>query len=196
MEKPSASYLDDILSQADIILPSQYFESVGSSELSGEQRLMLALLIDAIKVLQNWKGNGNPRKRCDFAEAVRWVNTHGTHHPFSFDSVCDVLNMNSEVLRSRLRVFTVRPANSDQRPSLGHLRLKELSRRKSITANRAPRQKGVRVMKANTQLTLAISALAQVESQTLQASTEEPNDGLAALGSQSTQAGVGASMNW
>jgi hypothetical protein len=196
MQKPLASYLDDILSQADIILPSQYFASVGSSKLSGEQRLSLALLIDAINVLQDWKGNGSPRKRRDFAEALHWVNTHGTHHPFSFDSVCDVLNINSEMLRSRLRIFTVRPASSDQRPSLGHLRLKELSRSKNITANRAPRRKDVRATTATTQLSLAISALPQVESQPLRNSTVEPNDGLAAFGSQSRQAGGGASVNW
>ena len=47
---------DDILSQADIILPSQYFGSVGSVGLSGEQRLMLAVLVDAINVLQSWHG--------------------------------------------------------------------------------------------------------------------------------------------
>ena len=80
---------DDSLSQADIILPSQYFESVGSAGLSGEQRLMLAVLVDAINVLQSWQGGGSARKRRDFGEAAQWVNTRGTSHPFSFDSVCD-----------------------------------------------------------------------------------------------------------
>ena len=51
---------DDILSQVDIILPSQYFETVGSGGLSGEQRLMLAVLPDAINVLHQWRHVGEP----------------------------------------------------------------------------------------------------------------------------------------
>ena len=53
---------DDILSQVDIILPSQYFGAMGSTGLSGEQRLMLAVLVDAINVLQRWRGGGSARK--------------------------------------------------------------------------------------------------------------------------------------
>jgi hypothetical protein len=131
---------DDMLSQADIILPAQYFGSVGSVGLSGEQRLMLAVLADAINLLHSWKGSGSPRKRRNFAEAAQWVNTRGTCHPFSFDSVCDALEIDSEVLRSRLRVLTVRPANSAGRPNLARLRLKELSRSQHMTANRLRRR--------------------------------------------------------
>jgi hypothetical protein len=126
---------DDILSQADIILPSQYFATIGSKGMSGEQRLMLAVIVDAINVLQSWKGAGSPRKRRNFGEAVQWVNTRGTTHPFSFDSVCDALGIDSELLRLRLRVFTVEPADSRRRPAMAHLRLKELSRAQQVKAN-------------------------------------------------------------
>ncbi len=134
---------DDILSQADIILPSQYFGSVGSVGLSGEQRLMLAVLVDAINVLQSWQGGGSARKRRNFAEAAQWVNTRGTSYPFSFDSVCDALEIDSELLRSRLRVLTVRSANSARRPALARLRLKELSRNQHMTPNRLRRREHV-----------------------------------------------------
>jgi hypothetical protein len=136
----SAVQADDILSQMDIILPSQYFGALGSVGLSGEQRLMLAVLVDAINVLQSWQGGGSARKRRNFAEAAQWVNTRGASHPFSFDSVCDALEIDSELLRSRLRVLTVRPANSTRRPAIAHLRLKELSRNQHITANRLRRR--------------------------------------------------------
>jgi hypothetical protein len=124
---------DDMLSQADIILPSQYFGSLGSVGLSGEQRLMLAVLADAINVLQSWQGGGSARKRRNFAEAAQWVNTRGTSYPFSFDSVCDALEIDSELLRSRLRVLTVRSANPARRTALTRLRLKELSRSQHMT---------------------------------------------------------------
>src|SRR5215469_1299944 len=101
---------EDLLSQADIILPVQYFGSIGSVGLSGEQRLMLAVLVDAINVLQSWKGAGSAHKRRNFAEAAQWVNSPGAGHPFSFDSVCDALDIDSELLRSRLSGLTTRPA--------------------------------------------------------------------------------------
>lgn len=142
-EAQSTSRSDDILSQADIILPSQYFGTVGSVAPSGEQRLMLAVLVDAINVLQSWKGSGSARKRRNFAEAAQWVNTPGTSHPFAFDSVCDALEIESELLRSRLRVLTVRPANSVGRPALARLRLKELSRSQHLTPNRLRRREHV-----------------------------------------------------
>jgi hypothetical protein len=140
---------DDILSQADIILPSQYFGSVGGVGLSAEQRLMLAVLVDAINVLQSWQGGGSARKRRNFAEAAQWVNTRGTSYPFSFDSVCDTLEIDSELLRSRLGVWTVRSANPARRPTLARLRLKELSRSQHMTPNRLrPREHAPRIVTA------------------------------------------------
>jgi len=132
----SALPTDDILWQTDIILPLQYFGALGSVGPSGEQRLMLAVLADAINVLRSWRGGGSARKRLNFAEAAQWVNSPGTTHPFSFDSVCDALEIDPELLRSRLRVLTVRSANSARRPALARLRLKEWSRRHQLSANR------------------------------------------------------------
>ncbi len=135
---------DDILSQMDIILPSQYFGTIGGCGLSGEQRLMLAVLADAINVLRSWQNGGSARKRRNFAEAAQWVNTAGTSHPFSFDSVCDALEIDSELLLSRLRTLTIRPVNAARRPNLvARLRLKELSRGQRMTANQSRRRKHV-----------------------------------------------------
>ncbi|MBV8358312.1 MAG: hypothetical protein JO189_10305 [Deltaproteobacteria bacterium] len=134
---------DDTVSLPDIILPSQYFGSVGSVGLSNEQRLVLAMLADAINVLQSWKGSGSPHARCNFAKAVQWVNTSGNCHAFSFDSVCDALDIDSELLRSRLRALTIRSVNSAARPGLARLRLKEVSRSQHLSLNRFQRREHV-----------------------------------------------------
>jgi len=112
---------------------------LGSVGLSSEQRLMLAVLVDAINVLHGWHRVGNARKRRAFAEAAQWVNTRGTSYPFSFDSVCDALEIDSAVLRGRLRTATI-GLTSSIRPPLGRLRLKELSRAHHMTANRTRRR--------------------------------------------------------
>ena len=134
---------DDVLWQADIILPSQYFGALGSVGPSGEQRLMLAVLADAINVLHSGQGGDSACERLNFDEAAQWVNSPGTARPFSFDSVCDALEIDPELLRSRLRVLTVRSANSARRPALARLRLKEWSRSQQLTANQLRRREHV-----------------------------------------------------
>ena len=140
MDAASFSEAADNLSQMDIILPSQYFATLGSVGLSSEQRLMLAVLVDAINVLRGWRGVGSGRKRRAFAEAAQWVNTTGTHYPFAFDSVCDALDIDSEMLRLRLRALTIGLGTATSR-SMGRLRLKELSRSPRMSAHRSRRRR-------------------------------------------------------
>ena len=125
---------------SDIILPSQYFGAMGSGGLCSEQRLMLAVLVDTINVLQGWRGIGNARKRRAFAEAAHWVNTCGTGYPFSFDSICDALGIDPDILRRRMTGLT-RGHASAARLAQGHLRLKESSRAQHMTANRVRRRR-------------------------------------------------------
>jgi hypothetical protein len=100
---------------------------------------MLAVLIDAMNVLHSWHGRGNNRKRHHFVEAAQWVNTRGTGNLFSFDSVCDALEINSELLRSRLCELTVTLSDSFPRPTRSRLRLGEPCRSERMTVNRMRR---------------------------------------------------------
>src|SRR5216684_7541643 len=88
----------------DAILPSQFFESVGAQTFSSEQRLMLAILADAINVLGN-TDSSNLHKRKSFNEASSWVFANGFTSPLSFDHVCNALGMDAESLRRRLSEF-------------------------------------------------------------------------------------------
>jgi hypothetical protein len=78
----------DSFTASDLILPSQFFELVGKSRFTSEQRLMLAVLADAINILQDWRGSFSVRKRRLFIDAARWVTARGRNVPFSFDNVC------------------------------------------------------------------------------------------------------------
>src|SRR5215471_16031442 len=111
MQDEQSRLLADVLLQPDIILPTQYYGSLGGVK-SGEKRLILAMLVNAINDLQSWRGMGSARKRRNCSEAALWVNNRGTCHPFSFDSVCDNLEIDSELLRSHLIAFTLGPANA------------------------------------------------------------------------------------
>ena len=75
---------------------------VGTRSLSSEQRLMLAVLADAINVVQEFGGSSSLRKRNSFSEAWNWILHQGVSCPLSFDSVCDALGIDAEGLRWRL----------------------------------------------------------------------------------------------
>src|SRR6266849_7619234 len=78
----------------DVLLPSQFFELVGARTFSSEQRLMLAVLADAVNVLGS-TDSSNLRKRKSFNEASSWVFANGMISPLSFDHVCNALGMDA-----------------------------------------------------------------------------------------------------
>src|SRR5208282_1142585 len=119
----------------DVILRSQFFEMVGARSFSSEQRLMLAVLADAINVVQEFSGSTSLRKRNSFNEAWNWIFTKGVTSPLSFDNVCDALGMDARSLRWRLSELVAGRAGSPLR-----LRLKEASRIQRLTVNRARRR--------------------------------------------------------
>jgi hypothetical protein len=127
---------DDLLSPLpDVILPSQFFELVGAQAFSSEQRLMLAVLIDAINVLGNCGVSPNLRKRNSFIQASAWVFADaGITSPLSFDHVCDALSVNAESLRRRLS-----ESLSGHSVTLLRLRLKEGGRIQRMAVKRVRR---------------------------------------------------------
>jgi len=145
MEAHAISESTDAFSQMDVILPTQYFSALGSVGLSSEQRLMLAVLVDAINMLQGWQRVGSARKRRAFAEAAQWITTPGTNYPFSLDSVCDAVEIDADALRSRLRGLTIGLSHTVRR-SMGRLRLKELSRTQHMSTTRLHRRGSTGVM--------------------------------------------------
>ena len=64
----------------------------------------------------------------------------GTNYPFSFDNVCDALNIEPEMLRQRLRGLASGQGATD-RLGVGILRVKELSRAQKMTATRVSRRR-------------------------------------------------------
>ncbi len=119
----------------DVLLPSQFFESVGAQTFSCEQRLMLAVLADAINVLGS-TDSSNLRKRNSFNEAWSWVFAKRITSSLSFDHVCDALGINAESLRRRLSELV-----SEHGGTLLRLRLKQAGRMQRPTVTRVRRSR-------------------------------------------------------
>jgi hypothetical protein len=90
-------------SGTDLILPCQYYDISGGHRLSGEQRLMLALLTDAINVYQKGVLSHLTRARRLYVDAERWILCEkDSRDSLSFDTVCDALEIESVHLRRRI----------------------------------------------------------------------------------------------
>jgi hypothetical protein len=122
----------------DVILKSQFFDTIGKRTLTSEQRLMLAVLADAINLVQDGARSISPRKRTSFAEAKNWIFQSGVRCPLSFDNVCDALGIESEALRWRVALLI--SGNPEAMPTPLRLRLKEASRVQRLTVNRVRRR--------------------------------------------------------
>ncbi|HLX38728.1 MAG TPA: hypothetical protein VKR29_13040 [Candidatus Binataceae bacterium] len=122
----------------DVILKSQFFDTIGKRSLTSEQRLMLAVLADAINLVQDGCRSQSPRKRSSFVEAKNWIFQSGVRCPLSFENVCDALAIDAEALRWRVALLI--SGNPDAMPAPLRLRLKEASRVQRLTVNRVRRR--------------------------------------------------------
>ena len=127
------------------ILPSQYYDFSGGHRLTGEQRLMLALLADAINVYQQGALSRSTRKRMLYVDSERWIMSDCcSRHAFSFETVCECLGINPVVLRRRMITWKheMRRGVSLPKPT-HHLRLKITPRAKSMSQQRRRLRRGV-----------------------------------------------------
>jgi hypothetical protein len=128
----------------DIILPCQFFSESSTKSLNPEQRLMFAVLADAINILRRGNHLSSTRKRREFTEAAHWVLLRGDLWPFSFDNVCDGLNIDSDALRQRLIRLT-HGAGFESGLAGHHLRLRATPRALRINAHRIRRNHSARI---------------------------------------------------
>jgi hypothetical protein len=90
------------------MLPDQYFSGESRMPgLDGERRLMLAVLEDAVIVVQRYALARDPEKRQECLEAREWIASRDTSWPFSFDNICNVLGIDPEYIRGGLRARSV-----------------------------------------------------------------------------------------
>jgi hypothetical protein len=117
------------------ILPSQYFDCSGGHRLTGEQRLMLALLADAINVYQQGVLARSTRKKLLYVDAERWIMADNSNrHAFSFATVCESLGIDPTVLKRRMIAWKHQSRRDITTPAAtSHLRLKITPRARQLT---------------------------------------------------------------
>lgn len=102
MTVPTAPDFFDRYSQADALLSGQFREVLRSRKLDPEKRLLLAILEDAVKCFQASSEGANGFRREVSQLAEQWIFTEDPEWPFSFDNVCEFLNIDPFYMRGGL----------------------------------------------------------------------------------------------
>ena len=135
-------------SGSDLILPCQYYDVSGGHRLSGEQRLMLALLTDAINVYQKGVLSHVTRARRLYVDAERWILADNDSGEWlSFDTVCDALGIDAINLRRRLISWKHEIHRRRERhPATSHAHLRITSRSHRVSHPRSAPEPAARAM--------------------------------------------------
>jgi len=94
------------LFEPDVLLPAQFFAAFRRiSGLDRERLLMLAVLEDAVDCFQKYAFAKDPRGRQLFAEAAEWVDSFDKGWLFSFENICDTLEIAPGYVRRGLSAW-------------------------------------------------------------------------------------------
>jgi len=108
------------LFEPDALLPAQFYAAFrGGSGVSGEKRLMLAVLQDALDCYQKYAFATDGQGQQMFADASAWISDGDRSWYFSFENICEILEINPEYLRHGVMLWRQRAvlsANHAPRP--------------------------------------------------------------------------------
>ena len=88
--------------EPETLLPEQ-LDLPGRQPPQGERLLLLAVLEDAIDCYRRCRRSRDPAMRLLFDETRAWVESRDHDTLFSFESLCEALDIDPDYLRRRLR---------------------------------------------------------------------------------------------
>ena len=104
------------LFEPDTLLPIQYFEAMRKKHLlEGEKRLILSVLEDAVECFMKCIDSPTSKGQRLFRDADEWIGLEDKHWVFSFDNVCDMLDINPDYMRRGLRQWKQRKIEAMRR---------------------------------------------------------------------------------
>lgn len=104
------------LFEPDTLLPIQYFEAMRKKHLlEGEKRLILSVLEDAVECFMKCIDSPTSKGQRLFRDADEWIGLEDKHWVFSFDNVCDMLDINPDYMRRGLRRWKERKVEAMRR---------------------------------------------------------------------------------
>jgi len=104
----------------DTLLPIQYFEAMRRKHLlPGEKRLVLSVLEDAVECFMKYLDSSTKKGQRLFRDAEVWITLEDKKWMFSFDNVCETLDIDPDYLRRGLREWKMRQLEAIERARIG-----------------------------------------------------------------------------
>ncbi|MBM4256340.1 MAG: hypothetical protein FJ147_10620 [Deltaproteobacteria bacterium] len=88
--------------EPDVLLPEQV-RALQGKRLTSEQRLLYAVLEEAVHSFRTYVWAGRPREKQIFRDAEEWFESADTSWFFSFINVCDALGLDPDYVRRAMR---------------------------------------------------------------------------------------------
>jgi len=122
------------LFEPDTLLPIQYFEAMRRKHLlEGEKRLVLSVLEDAVECFMKCIDSSTNKGQRLFRDAEEWISLEDKKWVFSFDNVCEMLDVNPEYLRRGLREWKVRKLEAIERARIARAEQAALAASQPVT---------------------------------------------------------------
>lgn len=101
------------LFEPDVLLPGQFFSFFRKEAgFDRERRLMLAVLEDAIDCFQKYAHTNDLRGRQLFMESYEWIMSDDKRWLFSFENICQIVDMNPDYVRQGLNRWRAQHAKN------------------------------------------------------------------------------------
>jgi len=101
----------------EVVLPGQFYATVRSQRAGERERLlMLAVLEDAITCYQRYARARAPAARQLFEDARAWLESEDRSVLFSFESICDALEISPGFVRRRMHEWEEHRVRVPRRP--------------------------------------------------------------------------------
>jgi hypothetical protein len=113
---------DSRLFQPDVLLPTQYFATLRRKQIQEpEKRLVVAILEDAVDCYRKHLFARDHKARQLFEDAESWILAEDREWPFSFENICELLDLNPEYLRRGLLTWKEQQLAERSRGKIVHL---------------------------------------------------------------------------
>src|SRR5690242_11072916 len=127
------------LFEPDTLLPIQYFEAMRRKHLlEGEKRLVLSVLEDAVECFMKCIDSTTNKGQRLFRDAEEWINLEDKRWVFSFDNVCDMLDVNPDYMRAGLRRWKERKLELNARRAAEKAAQEAMALAAAAAAEQAP----------------------------------------------------------
>lgn len=126
----------------EVLTPEQFFPSVMDSAAtwSGERKLLLAVLQDAVATFFHYQHDPSTRGRRLFREIHEWFWSTDRQWLCAFESICDQLHLDADYIRRGLKQYYDPVAFSATPPPVQRRRTRRAHSHLTVVRHRATRQ--------------------------------------------------------